>query len=160
KVILSGQHASAGEAIRFRREAEAVARVHHPNLVLIYEVGQHDGQAYLSLEYVPGVSLERHLAGKPQPAKAAARPRATLAEAAHAAHARGVAPRDLKPANVLLQPSDPGGEAERARSAVDATAPPPAINLHTATPKVTDFGLAKCLDGPPGVTASAVVAGT
>ena len=68
KVILAGAHAGAEQRQRFRREAEAVARLHHPHIVQIYEIGEHNGCPYLSLEYVEGQSLDRLLRGVPWPA--------------------------------------------------------------------------------------------
>jgi WD40 repeat protein len=136
KVILAGRHATPAESVRFHREAEAAARVRHPNLVQIYEIGQHDGLPFLAFEYAPGGGLDRFLRGEPQPTRTAAALVATLAAAVQACHAQGVVHRDLKPANILLTGSGLAG------------------------PKVTDFGLAKCLDGGPAVTASGAVAGT
>jgi hypothetical protein len=134
KMILAGAHAGLEELARLRSEAAALARLQHPNVVQIHEVGEHDGCPFLALEYVTGGSLEQKLDGTPLPARAAAELVQTLAGAVHAAHQRGVVHRDLKPANVLLT-------AEGA-------------------PKVTDFGLAKRLDAPAGGTQSGVIVGT
>jgi serine/threonine-protein kinase len=141
KMIRAGAHASPAERDRFRTEAEAVARLRHPNIVQIYEVGETDGQPYLALEFVDGGSLAQELAGAPLPACQAAELLARLAPAVHAAHQAGIIHRDLKPANVLLQAhgSQPVG---------------------LDTPKVTDFGLAKRLDGGTGQTQSGDVLGT
>jgi WD40 repeat protein len=120
KMILAGGYASAAELDRFKDEARAIARLQHPNIVQIHDVGEHGGLPYFSLEYCPGGSLDKRLAGTPLPPQQAAALVEILARAMHAAHQLGVVHRDLKPANVLL--------------AADGTA------------KVTDFGLAKRLD--------------
>jgi tetratricopeptide (TPR) repeat protein len=134
KMILAGPHARPQELARFRTEAEAVARLQHPNIVQIYEVSEQHGLPYCALEFVDGGSLAGKLAGTPQPPRQAADLVATLAEAMHAGHERGIIHRDLKPDNVLLTTD--------------------------GTPKVTDFGLAKKLDDGAGQTVSGAVVGT
>jgi serine/threonine protein kinase len=124
KLIRDGALAGPQERARFRIEAEAAARVRHPNVVQVYEVGEHQGLPYFAMELVEGGSLDRHLAGRPQPAPQAAELARTLALAVQHAHAQNVVHRDLKPANVLI------GDG------------PPAARQ----PKITDFGLAKRLD--------------
>src|SRR5262249_10467471 len=102
KMVLSGAHAGEEELARLRTEAQAIARLHPPNIVQVHEVGEHGGRPFFSLEFCGGGSLEKRLDGTPwQPRDAAALVR-TLAQAMQAAHARGVVHRDLKPANVLL----------------------------------------------------------
>ncbi len=134
KMILAGPHAGAEQLVRFRMEAEAVARMQHPNIVQVYEVGEHNGQSYCCLEFVAGGSLDKKLAGNPQPAREAAQLVETLAQAMEAAHQRGIIHRDLKPANILLAP---GGGL-----------------------KITDFGLAKRLDDETWKTHSGAIMGT
>jgi tRNA A-37 threonylcarbamoyl transferase component Bud32 len=133
KMILVAEHAGPEERARFQTEAEAVARLLHPNIVQIYEVGEQDRRPFLALEFCAGGSLEKKLGGVPLPAKEAARLAETLARAMHTAHEQDVIHRDLKPANILL--------------------------AQDRTPKVTDFGLAKKLD-EAGQTATGVVMGT
>jgi serine/threonine-protein kinase len=133
KMVLAGGHASEGDLTRFATEAEAIARLQHPNIVQVYEVGAHEGRPYFSLEFCAGGSLDRKLGGTPLPPLEAARLVETLARAMHAAHRAHVIHRDLKPANVLL--------------------------LADGTPKITDFGLAKKLD-EVGQTQSGAVMGT
>src|SRR5262249_6373220 len=117
KMILAGLHADPAARGRFRTQAEARGRVQAPNPVPIYEVGEHDGRPFLSLEYVDGGSLLHKIAGTPQPEREAARLVEALARAMHYTHQRGILHRDLKPSNVLLTAD--------------------------GTPKITDFGLAK-----------------
>ena len=116
KMVLAGGHAGPDELARFRIEAEAVARLQHPNIVQIHEVGESDGHPYFALEYVEGGNLAGKIEGNPMPAREAAKLVEALARAMQLAHSRNVVHRDLKPANILL--------------AADGT------------PKITDFGLA------------------
>jgi len=134
KMILAGAQASAEDLARFRREAEAVARLQHPHIVQIHEVGEQDGRPFFSLEFVDGGSLAQKLAGTPWPAREAAQLLETIARAMHAAHQGGIIHRDLKPANVLLTAD--------------------------GQPKITDFGLAKQLDTDVGQTRSGAIMGT
>ena len=105
KLIRDGALASPQDKARFHIEAEAAARVRHPNVVQIYEVGEHQGRPFFAMEFADGGSLDKHLAGQPQPAPQAARLVRTLALAAQHAHVQKVIHRDLKPANILLSVS-------------------------------------------------------
>jgi hypothetical protein len=134
KMILAGAHAGPKELERFRLEAEAIARLQHPNVVQIYDVSEHEGKPYFSLEFVDGGSLHNTLTGTPLPAREAARLVETLARAMQAAHQLGVIHRDLKPANVLL--------------------------TKAGTPKITDFGLAKLLGQDSGQSHTGQIMGT
>jgi tetratricopeptide (TPR) repeat protein len=134
KMILGGPHADPAYLARFRTEAEAAARLHHPNIVQIYETGEHGGLPFLALEFVDGGSLQAKLAGNPQQPTQAASLAELLARAIHVAHQAKVVHRDLKPANVLLTGS--------------------------GVPKVGDFGLAKQLDAPSGQTLPDAILGT
>jgi WD40 repeat protein len=153
KMIRDASLADGESVARFRAEAAAAAQLQHPNIVQVYEIGDHRGLPYFSLEYVAGGSLAARLGGEPQPPRSAAQLVETLARAVGAAHQRGVVHRDLKPANVLL--------------AADSTSPgatSPALHGPQSTdyglPKVTDFGLAKRLDDDSGQTRSGTVMGT
>jgi tRNA A-37 threonylcarbamoyl transferase component Bud32 len=134
KMIRGEAEASQGQLERFRIEAEAVARLRHPNVVQIYEVGEVRSRPYFSLELLEGGSLADRIAGIPQSARPSAELLATLARAMQAAHDAGVVHRDLKPQNVLFD--------------------------RDGTPKVTDFGLAKRLDVEGGLTMTYEVMGT
>jgi WD40 repeat protein len=158
KVIRAGVHAGADDRARFRREAEAAARLRHPNVVQVYEVGEHQGAPYLALEFCPGGSLADALGGVPLPAAVAARMTETLALAVEAAHRERIVHRDLKPANVLL--AGGAGPRGQGRDAV-VTAPPAgpdrAAWFLAAVLKVTDFGLAKDLDEAGGTQSGAIL---
>ena len=133
KVLRAGRLAGAKELVRLRAEAEAVARLDHPHIVPVHEVGEHDGRAYFSMKWIGGGDLSQQLA-HPWPERAAARLCADVARAVHHAHQRGLLHRDLKPSNVLLD-----GDGR---------------------PHVADFGIAKRLDGPADGATSEVLAGT
>jgi WD40 repeat protein len=134
KMILAGGHADGAALERFRAEAEAEARLQHPNVVQVYEIGEHEGRPFFSLEFIEGGSLAQKLAGAPLPPQEAARLIETLARAIDFAHQRGIVHRDLKPANVLLTAD--------------------------GTPKITDFGLAKHLESDSRHTQSGAAIGT
>ena len=159
KMILAGADANAQERRRFLSEAEAVARLRHPNIVQIFQIGEHAGLPFFSLEYCDSGNLAAMLGGTPLPVQDTAALMRTLAKAMHVAHQSGIIHRDLKPANILLQAvaSDEGQVAGNGEKPL--TAPAAGRWSRTTTPKITDFGLAKKLD-EAGQTASGAVMGT
>jgi WD40 repeat protein len=134
KTLLPGGTSSAQEVDRFRREAEALASLDHPNIVPIYEVGEVDGRPYFSMKYFPGGNLAQLPRGPGTDPRPHAGLVAAIARAVHHAHQRGVLHRDLKPSNILL---DEAGQ-----------------------PHVTDFGLAKRLDPEAAATLGTGLVGT
>jgi serine/threonine protein kinase/Flp pilus assembly protein TadD len=134
KLIRSGSLARAGDIARFRTEAAAAARLQHPHIVGVYEVGEHEGQHFFSMEMVPGQSMSQALRDGPFEPKKAAHVLLKVAEAIHFAHEHGVLHRDLKPSNILL---DVQGE-----------------------PRVADFGLAKILQTDSELTVSGAILGS
>jgi hypothetical protein len=133
KMVLTGGQAGPQDLARFRAEAEAVARLQHPHIIQVHEVGEHNGLPWFSLELCADGSLAARLDGPPWAARRAAALVEVLARATHAAHQVGIVHRDLKPANVLLTAD--------------------------GTPKITDFGLAKRLD-QAGQTRTGDIMGT
>ena len=140
KVILRGPFASDEDMIRLRNEAEAAARLNHPNIVDVYEVGEHEGQPFFSMKYIDGETLSKRIAQGPLPPREAARLLLPIVEAIAEAHRHGILHRDIKPANILID--------------------------RNGTPYITDFGLAKKVGGyagaakPQSVTQSGAVLGT
>jgi WD40 repeat protein/serine/threonine protein kinase len=154
KMVLGAGHAGQAELERFRVEAEAVASLQHPHIVQVFEVGEHDGHPFLSLELCPLGSLEQKLNGTPLPAPEAGALVRVLANAVQAAHHAGIIHRDLKPANVLFAAGEPdrsGGSSEGLGSVVGSIG---------AVPKITDFGLAKRLGTDSGRTRTGAILGT
>jgi WD40 repeat protein len=150
KVIRAGAPATAAERLRFRTEAEAAARLDHPNIVAVYEVGEHAGQPYIAARFVEGGPLSRHLRLFLDDPRAAARLLAALARALDHAHQRGVLHRDLKPGNVLLSLTGNSSESTL----------PPGADVNGVVPYVADFGLARLLDQDSGLTQSGDLVGT
>jgi hypothetical protein len=159
KMVLAGEFASPSQELRFRLEAELAARVQHPNIVQVYEIGSYEGLPYLALEWVEGGSLASRLDGKPWPPVEAAGLIETLARAIHVAHGEGVVHRDLKPANILL-PKDERGrmkdEAGRENRRFSFSPHPSSFIL----PKITDFGLAQPAGGGMTLTQTGFLVGT
>jgi tetratricopeptide (TPR) repeat protein len=120
KLMLGGHLANTAGMQRFRVEAETAAQLHHPNIVAIHEVGEHEGQPFFSMELVAGRNLAQVVRDEPLPSRKAAAWLKTIAEAVQYAHSRGVLHRDLKPSNILIDEND--------------------------QPRITDFGLAKRLN--------------
>jgi eukaryotic-like serine/threonine-protein kinase len=166
KMILSGRHASAEQRERFRREAEAVAHLNHPNVVQIFEVGEHDGQPFFSMEHVAGGNLGQRLSQGTMSARQAAELTAVLADAIAYAHSQGVVHRDLKPANILLQnlatehTEDTERKDKKESSNQDFLSVSSVASVAKFLPKITDFGLAKRLDLEAGHTPSMAFLGT
>ncbi len=134
KVISLGQWASEAHVKRFRREAEAAARLEHPCIVPIYEVGERDGSCYFSMKFVEGGQLDEVIRREPMPPRRAAELIAKVARTVHYAHEHGILHRDIKPGNILL---DAKGE-----------------------PHLTDFGLARLVESESTVTRTLEVLGT
>jgi serine/threonine-protein kinase len=134
KMLLVGAYAGPVELKRFRREAEALANLRHPNIVQVYDAGDVEGRPYFAMELVDGGSLAQQLTATPLPARRATDLTALLAGAVQSAHATGIVHRDLKPANILLSAD--------------------------GTPKISDFGLAMHVDGADRFTVSGARLGT
>ena len=134
KVIGLGQWASKAHLKRFRLEAEAAARLEHPGIVPIHEVGERDGSCYFSMKFVEGGQLDEVVKREPMPIRRAVELIAKVARTVHYAHEHGILHRDIKPGNILL---DAKGE-----------------------PHLTDFGLARLVESESTVTRTMEVLGT
>jgi TolB-like protein/Tfp pilus assembly protein PilF/predicted Ser/Thr protein kinase len=134
KVISLGQWASKAHVKRFRREAEAAARLEHPGIVPIHEVGERDGSCYFSMQFIEGGQLDEVVRREPMPIRRAVELIAKVARTVHYAHDHGILHRDIKPGNILL---DQKGE-----------------------PHLTDFGLARLVETESSITQTLDVIGT
>jgi serine/threonine protein kinase/Flp pilus assembly protein TadD len=134
KVIGLGRWSSTPHLKRFRHEAESAARLEHPQIVPIYEIGEREGSCYFSMKFVEGGQLDEVVRRDPMSARRAAELLVKIARTVHFAHERGILHRDIKPGNILL---DRRGE-----------------------PHLTDFGLARLIEQESTVTNSFEVLGT
>jgi len=156
KMILSGRLASEDAVRRFRTEAEAAARLDHPGIVPVYEVGERDGQQYMVMAYIEGGSLAGRLKDGPLPARDGAELARRLADAVAYAHDKGIIHRDLKPGNVLLS-ADFG---PRHANSGSSTASGKSLSPSLGTPKIADFGLAKLAQNDSELTRTGEIIGT
>lgn len=134
KMIRSGALASDEEVERFYAEARSAAKLHHPNIVTVYQCGEQDGHRFFSMDYVPGSDLSQLIKSGPMDGRTAARHVRDVARAIQYAHDQGILHRDLKPANILVD--------------------------ETGAVRITDFGLAKSIGADSGLTAEGAALGT
>ncbi len=164
KMILAGEHASGADLARFRTEAQSAAGLSHPNIVPVYQVDSLDGQAYFSMKYVEGPTLAERVKSGPLPPRDAARYLAVVARAVHHAHQKGILHRDLKPANILLDFRFSIGdfrlEDRGARDDNSSEIKNQESKIENAIPMVSDFGLAKRVEGSIELTGTGAIVGT
>jgi len=134
KMIRRGATAPAAEFARFEQEALAAARLDHPHVVPVYEVGECEGRPFFTMQYVAGTTLSERLAEGPLPPREIAALLAPICDAVHAAHQQGILHRDLKPSNILID--------------------------RDGRPLVTDFGLAKRVEDDSSLTHTGAILGT
>jgi WD40 repeat protein len=139
KMILAGKLASGSDLQRFHTEAEAAAQLDHPNIIPIYEVGEHEGHPFFTMKLIDGGSLVERLPCRQTDWPALVTALVKVARAVHYAHQRGILHRDLKPANILMETEGHGGVGE---------------------PRITDFGLAKLVQRGSDLTRSGAIVGT
>lgn len=153
KMTLKGQVAGESERARFRAEAEAAAYLNHPNIVPIYEVGEHEGRQYFSMKLIEGGSLSNRLnETKSLSPTEAAKLTARVARAVHFAHQHGILHRDLKPANILLEETTANATTSELKDHETA--------LPQLEPMITDFGLAKNIVNDLDLTGTGILIGT
>jgi non-specific serine/threonine protein kinase/serine/threonine-protein kinase len=151
KMTRSGAAIDPAEFARFMTEARAVARLQHPNIVQLLEIGQQDRCPWFAMEYVAGGSLDKRWAGVPLPVRQSAELVERLARAIQVAHEHGIIHRDLKPANVLLA---------RGTGTTAVAIQGDNGDLESFEPKITDFGLAKFMETESGLTQTGIILGT
>lgn len=147
---------------RFRREAESIAALEHPNVVQIHEVGETNGVPYIALEFVAGGTLANRINGRPLPSKTAARIALQLADAVQAAHDQQIIHRDLKPANILLAPAKPqqSNQATAIPNLEGDDSNAEDSETERLLAKISDFGLARFLTDDNRQTRSGYAIGT
>jgi serine/threonine-protein kinase len=151
KMLAGSGETPVADLLRFRAEAEMIARLQHPHIVTLYEVGVADNRPYLCMEYLQGITLAEWLRRYgPAPPRAAARLIATLTQAVQHAHDHNILHRDLKPSNIFLTIPTRAGE----NKSFDPR------QLEDWHPKVTDFGLAKRIDSGASLTHTGAIVGT
>ncbi|MEM6470665.1 MAG: serine/threonine-protein kinase, partial [Planctomycetota bacterium] len=155
KVIIAGEHSSGSQRERFRREAETIARLRHPGIVQIYEVGDFGDQPFLALELVAGPNLSQVTRNRQQPIEWSTGVTLQLSQAIHYAHQQSVIHRDLKPGNVLVALTE---EVEESGSGINDFGASALTDVPET--KITDFGLAKQLDSDEHVTKTGQSMGT
>lgn len=169
KMILAGAHADQHDQTRFRVEAEAAARLSHPNIVQLHEVGETpEGFPFFSLEFVGGGTLAERLKQAPLPVQDAAALVESLARAMQYAHEQGIVHRDLKPLNILLDGGRPASGSDsmikdRFTGTIyssDRSSTYSFDGSRFLAPKISDFGLAKQLDSEDGLTRTGAVMGS
>jgi serine/threonine-protein kinase len=165
KMILASSLASPDQVRRFVAEARAAARLHHPHIVQIHEVGEQNGQHFFAMEFVEGQSLADRLRAGPLPPEAAARCLRDVARAVEHLHQHGIVHRDLKPANILLdgrfsvfdfrlEDNEAGAKGSAIQNRQSK------IENPLGNPKIADFGLAKIREGEAALTSTGVIVGT
>lgn len=157
KMILHGALSSESDRARFRAEAGAAAKLVHPNIVTVHEVGEHDGRPFFCMQYVEGETLARRLTQGPLLPKDAAQLIAAIARGIDHAHRQGVIHRDIKPSNVLLCGSQETGTGIR-DEVTGSSARISNSDSRFPFPQITDFGLAKQIDAK--LTTSGAIVGT
>jgi WD40 repeat protein/serine/threonine protein kinase len=158
KMIRAGQLARPEDVQRFRAEAEAAARLQHPGVVAIYEIGEVEGQHFFSMELIEGPTLARSLAHGPFAPRRAATLVRELALIMSYAHSRGILHRDLKPSNIVL--SQPLAEASSQTLSTTSSSFPSFPSVEKISPHITDFGLAKLLESTADLTHTAAILGS
>lgn len=158
KMLLAGPFSDPVDRSRFRREAQVLAQVQHPHLVQVFGFGEHNGVPYLVMEYVDGISLWEYARRRPIDPHVAAYFVEKIARAVQVVHEQGIIHRDLKPGNILLGRA--GGSSTSELPHPQGRTPIRDLNPYTLVPKLTDFGLAKRLQGQTVATTAGEVLGT
>ncbi|HYE07033.1 MAG TPA: protein kinase [Planctomycetota bacterium] len=159
KVMLREDEAPVDAIERFQREALHAAKLRHPNIIPVHDVGHERGRHYLVMDLVEGMTLDEALRARPVTHRAKAEVLGTVARAVHYAHEQGVIHRDLKPANIMLERGRPATRTRHRPTSTTASAPA-AADDNLGQPLVMDFGLAKDLADTSALSRSGQAMGT